>query len=171
MIKKILLALLAILVIIQFFRPERNESNDGTYAITKTYEVPAEVDEILKVSCNDCHSNKTVYPWYANVQPVAWWLNDHVEDGKRHLNFSEFTNRPIAIQNHKWEEVAEMVEKKEMPLKDYTYLGLHSEANLSDEQREVLISWAKSQMSYLKDNYPADSLVMPKRKPAPAASE
>ncbi|WP_297760343.1 heme-binding domain-containing protein [uncultured Muriicola sp.] len=168
MIKKILLALLVILVIIQFFRPERNESNDLTYAITKKYEVPAEVDEILRVSCNDCHSNKTVYPWYANVQPVAWWLNDHIEHGKGHLNFSEFTNRPIAIQNHKWEEVAEMVEKKEMPLKDYTYLGLHSEANLSDEQRELLISWAKSQMSYLKENYPADSLVMPKRKPAPA---
>ncbi len=168
MIKKILLALLAILVIIQFFRPERNESNDLTYAITKKYEVPAEVDEILKVSCNDCHSNKTVYPWYANVQPAAWWLSDHVEDGKRHLNFSEFTNMPIAIQNHKWEEVVEMVEEKEMPLKDYTYLGLHSEANLSEEQRELLISWAKSQMNYLKDNYPADSLVMPKRQPAPA---
>ncbi len=171
MIKKILLALLAILVIIQFFRPDKNESNDLTYAITTKYEVPAEVNEILKVSCNDCHSNKTVYPWYANVQPVAWWLNDHVEDGKRHLNFSEFTNRPIAIQNHKWEEVVEMVEKKEMPLADYTYLGLHSEANLSEEQRELLISWAKSQMSYLKENYPADSLVMPKRKPAPAASK
>jgi hypothetical protein len=171
MIKKILLALLAVLVIIQFFRPDKNESNDLTYAITKKYEVPAEVDEILKVSCNDCHSNKTEYPWYANVQPVAWWLNDHVEDGKRHLNFSEFTNRPIAIQNHKWEEVAEMVEKKEMPLADYTYLGLHSEANLSEEQRELLISWAKSQMNYLKENYPADSLVMPKRRPAPAASK
>jgi hypothetical protein len=170
MIKKILLALLAVLIIIQFFRPDKNESNDLTYAITKKYEVPAEVDEILKVSCNDCHSNKTVYPWYANVQPVAWWLNDHVEDGKRHLNFSEFTNRPIAIQNHKWEEVAEMVEKKEMPLADYTYLGLHSEANLSEEQRELLISWAKSQMNYLKENYPADSLVMPKRKPAPSTS-
>jgi len=171
MIKKILLALLVVLIIIQFFRPEKNDSNDGTYAISTKYEVPKEVDEILRVSCNDCHSNKTIYPWYANVQPVAWWLNDHVKVGKRHLNFSEFTNRPIAIQNHKWEEVVEMVEEKEMPLKDYTYLGLHSEANLSDEQREVLISWAKSQMSYLKDNYPADSLVMPKRQPSPAASK
>jgi hypothetical protein len=164
MFKKILIGLLLALVVIQFFRPEKNDSNNNTYAITTKYEVPKEVDEILRVSCNDCHSNNTTYPWYANVQPVAWWLNDHVEDGKRHLNFSEFTNRPIAIQNHKWEETIEMVEEKEMPLKDYTYLGLHSEANLSDEQREVLISWAKSQMTYLKDNYPADSLVMPKRR-------
>ncbi len=171
MIKKILLALLALLVIIQFFRPEKNESNDLTYDISTKYEVPKEVDEILRVSCNDCHSNKTEYPWYSNVQPVAWWLADHIEDGKRHLNFSEFTKRPIAIQNHKLEETIEMVEEKEMPLKDYTYLGLHAEANLSDEQREVLISWAKSQMTYLKDNYPADSLVMPKRRPAPAATK
>lgn len=170
MIKKILLALLALLVIIQFFRPEKNESNDLTYDISTKYEVPEEVDEILRVSCNDCHSNKTEYPWYSNVQPVAWWLADHIEDGKRHLNFSEFTKRPIAIQNHKLEETIEMVEEKEMPLKDYTYLGLHAEAKLSDEQREVLISWAKSQMTYLKDNYPADSLVMPKRRPATAAT-
>jgi len=171
MLKKILMGLLMVLVVIQFFKPEKNDSNDNTYAITTKYEVPKEVDEILRVSCNDCHSNNTVYPWYANVQPVAWWLNDHVVDGKRHLNFSEFTNRPIAIQNHKWEETAEMVEKKEMPLKDYTYLGLHSEAKLSDEQRELLISWAKSQMSYLKENYPSDSLVMPKRRPAPATAQ
>ncbi len=171
MLKKILIGLLLVLVVIQFFRPEKNDSNDETYAITTKYDVPKEVDDILRVSCNDCHSNNTVYPWYANVQPVAWWLNDHVVDGKRHLNFSEFTNRPIAIQNHKWEETIEMVEEKEMPLKDYTYLGLHSEANLSDEQREVLISWAKSQMTYLKENYPADSLVMPKRRQAPAAAK
>ena len=164
MLKKFLLGLVLVLVVIQFFRPERNESNDQTYAITTKYTVPQEVDAILKVSCNDCHSNKTEYPWYANVQPVAWWLDEHVVDGKRHLNFSEFTNRPIAIQNHKLEEVIEMVEEKEMPMEEYTYLGLHSEANLTDAQRQVLIDWAKSQMAYLKDNYPADSLVMPNRR-------
>jgi hypothetical protein len=164
MLKKILLGLVLVLVVIQFFRPERNESNDQTYAIATKYAVPQEVDAILKVSCNDCHSNKTEYPWYANIQPVAWWLDEHVVDGKRHLNFSEFTNRPIAIQNHKLEEVIEMVEEKEMPMEEYTYLGLHSEANLTDAQRQVLIDWAKSQMAYLKDNYPADSLVMPKRR-------
>jgi len=164
MLKKILLGLVLVLVVIQFFRPERNESNDQTFAIATKYTVPQEVDAILKVSCNDCHSNKTEYPWYANVQPVAWWLDEHVVDGKRHLNFSEFTNRPIAIQNHKLEEVIEMVEEKEMPMEEYTYLGLHSEANLTDAQRQVLIDWAKSQMAYLKDNYPADSLVMPNRR-------
>ncbi|MEB8345243.1 heme-binding domain-containing protein [Flavobacteriaceae bacterium KMM 6898] len=164
MLKKILIGLAIVLILIQFIRPDKNESNDLTYDISTKYYVPDDVNHLLQVSCNDCHSNKTEYPWYAKVQPVAWWLNDHVVDGKRHLNFSEFTKMPIAIQNHKLEETIEMVEEKEMPLKDYTYLGLHSEANLTQEEREKIIVWAKAQMTYLKATYPADSLVMPKRK-------
>lgn len=164
MLKKIGIVLVLALVVIQFFRPEKNNSNDLTYDITTKYEVPEEVDKILRVSCNDCHSNNTVYPWYAEVQPVGWWLNDHIEHGKGHLNFSEFTKRPVAIQNHKFEETVEMVEEKEMPLKDYTYFGLHPEANLTDEQRQTLIRWAKDQMTYLAKTYPADSLVMPSRR-------
>ena len=113
MLKKILTGLLVILIVIQFIRPDKNESNDLTYDVSTKYEVPDDVSHILQVSCNDCHSNKTEYPWYAEIQPVGWWLNNHVEDGKRHLNFSELTKRPIAIQNHKFEETVEMVEKKE----------------------------------------------------------
>ena len=157
--KKVLIGLGIILIIIQFIRPDKNESNDLTNDITTKYPVPEDVNHLLQVSCNDCHSNKTEYPWYANVQPVAWWLNDHVVDGKKHLN--------LFVQNHKFEEVVEMVEKKEMPLPSYTNLGLHSEANLSDEQRTKIIDWAKSQMNYLKNTYPADSLKFPERGPAP----
>ena len=92
MFKKILLALLALFLIIQLFRPEKNNSNDLTNAITIKYEVPEEVAVILKNACNDCHTNNTVYPWYANIQPAAWWLEEHVVDGKRHLNLSDFIN-------------------------------------------------------------------------------
>lgn len=167
MLKKVLIGLGIILIIIQFIRPDKNESNDLTNDITTKYPVPEDVNHLLQVSCNDCHSNKTVYPWYANVQPVAWWLNDHVVDGKKHLNFSDFTKMPLFVQNHKFEEVVEMVEKKEMPLPSYTNFGLHSEANLSDEQRTKIIDWAKSQMNYLKNTYPTDSLKFPERGPAP----
>jgi len=163
MIKKIGIALLAIFIIIQFFRPEKNNTNDLSNDVSKKYEVPEEVNKILTVACNDCHSNKTEYPWYANIQPVAWWLNDHVVDGKRHLNFSDFTQLPIAVQNHKFEEVIEVIEENEMPFESYTYLGLHKEANLNAEQKEALMNWAKSQMAYLKANYPADSLVLKRR--------
>ncbi|MGB5361862.1 MAG: heme-binding domain-containing protein [Aureibaculum sp.] len=171
MIKKILMGFVVVLVVIQFIRPDKNISNDETYAIATKYDVPAEVNEILKVACNDCHSNLTKYPWYSNIQPAAWWLDNHVKDGKRHLNFSEFTNMPIAFQNHKLEETVEMVEEHEMPLPSYTYLGLHSEAKLTDAQRKVVIDWAKGQMAYLKDTYPADSLVMPKRRKAPETDD
>ena len=164
MLKKILIGLGVILLIIQFIRPDKNDSNDQTHDISKRYEVPGDVDQLLKVSCNDCHSNKTEYPWYANVQPVAWWLNDHIVDGKRHLNFSEFTKRPLAVQNHKLEEIVEMVEKKYMPIDSYTNFGLHAEADLSDEQRKMITDWAEGQMNYLKKTYPADSLVLPKRR-------
>ena len=167
MVKKVLIGLGIALLIIQFFQPEKNESNDLTYDIATKYQVPDDVNHLLQVSCNDCHSNKTVYPWYAKVQPVAWWINKHVVDGKRHLNYSTFTQMPIARQNHKLEETIEMVEENEMPLASYTYLGLHSEAKLSDEQRTIIIDWAKAQMSYLEDTYPADSLVMPQRRQAP----
>lgn len=170
MIKIILIALLIIFLIIQFIRPDKNESNDQTYHVAKKYEVPENVNHILQESCNDCHSNKTEYPWYAKVQPVAWWLNDHVTEGKGHLNFSEFTSMSLAVQNHKFEEVVEMVEEKEMPLEDYTYLGLHQEANLTDSQRTMIMDWAKAQMTFLKNTYPADSLKMKRRGPAPPSS-
>ncbi|NNL09399.1 MAG: heme-binding domain-containing protein [Croceitalea sp.] len=158
------MGLLVVFVALQFFRPERNDSNDLTYDISTKYEVPVDVNHLLQVSCNDCHSNKTEYPWYANVQPVAWWLNDHVVDGKRHLNFSEFTKKPLYVQFHKFEETIEEVKEKEMPLKDYTYFGLHEEANLSDEQRKMIIDWAQNQMNHMKATYPADSLLFPNKR-------
>ena len=161
--KKFLIGLGLLLLIIQFIRPDKNELNDLTYDISTKYEVPGDVNHLMQVSCNDCHSNKTEYPWYANVQPVAWWLNHHVVDGKKHLNFSEFTKKPLFVQNHKLEEIMEMVEEKEMPLPSYTYFGLHPEANLTDAQRTMISDWAKAPMTYLRETYPADSLVFPKR--------
>ena len=161
--KKIGIALAIIIVVIQFIRPEKNISGNETYAIQTKYTLPNDVENIMQVSCYDCHSNTTKYPWYSNVQPADWFLADHVNDGKKHLNFSEFTNIPLFVQNHKLEEIKEMVEEKEMPLSSYTYFGLHPEANLTDAQRQKIIDWADSQMSYLKETYPADSLAFPKR--------
>jgi hypothetical protein len=164
MLKKILIGLLVVLVLIQFFRPEKNDSNDLTLDVSTKYKVPEDVSQILRVACNDCHSNKTNYPWYAQIQPVAWWLNDHVTEGKEHLNFSNFTQLPIAVQNHKFEEVIEVIDENEMPLESYTYLGLHPEAKLTEDQKTALKTWAREQMDLLKQTYPADSLVMKRRK-------
>lgn len=164
--KKLILSLAAILVIIQFIHPEKNESMDYTNDISKRFTIPAPVQETLKNACNDCHSNLSTYPWYSNIQPVGFWLNHHIEEGKEHLNFSTFTKLPIAVQNHKLEEVVETVEEGEMPMPSYTYFGLHPKANLSKEEKDALITWAKAQMDSLKANYPADSLKLKPRKKA-----
>ena len=73
----------------------------------------------------------------------------------------------MAIQNHKFEEIAETVKEGEMPLPSYTWLGLHSNANLTDAQRKTLVAWAQAQMDTLKAHYPPDSLILKRRQPPP----
>lgn len=139
--------LLAALLVIQFMpRPAKNISPAITQAhITKAVTVPAKVNEILKEACMDCHSNNTRYPWYSGLQPVASWMGDHVAEAKKELNFSEFGNYTAKRQRKKWEEIAEEVREKEMPLKSYTYT--HSGARLSAGDREMLVSWAESHIA------------------------
>jgi hypothetical protein len=167
MVKKILIGILVVIVAIQFYRPERNLSGENANDFSNKYQVPEAVSNILSVACYDCHTNKTNYPWYAHIQPVGYWIGQHVEDGKQHLNLSTFLSRNIAYQNHKLEEIIEQVEEKEMPLPSYTNLGMHPEANLTDEQRQILMRWAKAQMDTLRAQYPPDRL-LPSRWCAPS---
>ncbi|MEP6795540.1 MAG: heme-binding domain-containing protein [Saprospiraceae bacterium] len=167
MIRKILIGLIIIFIAIQFFHPAKNLSDDRKYDIRTKYTVPADVDTIFVKACNNCHTNKTDYPWYVNIQPVAWWLANHVSEGKQKLNFSTFTSRRIAFQNKKFEDIIENVKEKEMPLPSYTWLGLHPEAKITDAERKLIIDWATAQMDTLKAHFPADSLKMPKRPASP----
>jgi hypothetical protein len=161
-VKKILWFLLILFVVIQFFRPAKNVSTvASTNDIHNLYASSPEVKAILAKACNDCHSNNTVYPWYSNIQPVAWWLNDHIKDGKRHLNFSEFGSYRIAKQNKKLAECEEEITEGEMPLSSYTLI--HSNAKLTADEKKLLISWFTSIRDSLKAKYPADSLVVRKK--------
>ncbi|WP_026904921.1 heme-binding domain-containing protein [Pedobacter glucosidilyticus] len=140
--KKILLGLLAVLVIIQFIKPEKNISTTPSVnSIHNKFPANEETMQILKTACNDCHTNNTVYPWYANIQPVAWWLDSHVDDGKRHLNFDEFLTYKLKKQDHKLEELIESQEDHWMPLDSYTWI--HQDAKLNETQRLALVNWAK----------------------------
>jgi hypothetical protein len=140
--KKILWVLLILFIAIQFIRPARNESTElSKNDITNFYNVPANVTGILNESCNDCHTNNTVYPWYTNIQPVGWWLQNHVNEGKRELNFSEFGAYTPRKQDHKLEELIEMVGNDAMPLN--SYLWIHRSAKLSTDDKKLLIDWAK----------------------------
>ena len=92
-IKNMLTVLLLLFIGIQFIDVKKNISQDRSANAIENYEeVPAKALSILKTSCYDCHSNNTIYPSYSKVQPVKWWLADHVNSGKRHLNFDEFNS-------------------------------------------------------------------------------
>ncbi len=144
--KKFLYVVLAILILIQFIRPERNLGKAET---ENTIFVNAEVGTILQTSCFDCHSNYTNYPWYTNIQPIGWWLNHHVDEGKEELNFSEFESYSLKRKLHKLEEIKEMVEEGEMPLSSYTLI--HGDTKLSPEQKEILYTWVTETRLYLSD--------------------
>ncbi|ULQ56323.1 heme-binding domain-containing protein [Flavihumibacter rivuli] len=162
MIKKILTALLVILLVLQVFRPKKdnNASAPSPANINQFASVPDDVDKLLRTSCYDCHSNTTVYPWYTNIQPIGWWLEDHIKEGKGELNFDEFGNYNLRRQYHKLEEVAELVKENEMPLKSYTLV--HTEAKLSEEQKQQIILWTDKAMGDMRAKYPIDSLVKKK---------
>ncbi len=159
--KRFFLVLLILFIGIQFFRPSKNRS-DGPQPndISTKYPVPADVQAILKTSCYDCHSNNTVYPWYAEIQPVGWWLNDHIKDGKRDLNFSEFTSYRIRRQYRKLEEVADLVKENRMPISSYT--TIHKNAILNDQQKQVIYNWVQAVRDTIEATTPRDSLVRKK---------
>jgi len=141
--KRAILIILVLLVVIQFIRPSRNLTTElSANDITRHYTVPDTVSAILKKACNDCHSNYTRYPWYTNIQPVGWWLQHHVNDGKGELNFSEFGAYTAKRQSHKMQSVAKEVKDGDMPLD--SYLWIHKDAILSDGEKQVLINWADS---------------------------
>lgn len=161
MIKKILLVLLAVLVLIQFFHPKKNVSTGPSpNGIAAVYPVPDSVQQLLAVACNDCHSNNTRYPWYNNIQPVAWWLADHVSDGKKELNFDEFKTFSPRRQYNKMKSLVHEIEDGGMPLNSYTII--HKDAVLSPAQKQQLVSWAEDIQHRMEQAYPADSLTRKK---------
>ncbi|HEV8539405.1 MAG TPA: heme-binding domain-containing protein [Bacteroidota bacterium] len=156
-LKRIVMSLAGLLVVIQFIRPEKNVPDGSPLNdIGGKFTVPEDVVVVLRTSCYDCHSNETRYPWYAEIQPVGWWLNDHIHDAKEELNFSEFANYRPRRQYRKFEEITDQVKEGEMPLP--SYLILHNDAKLSPAHKERLTGWANSMRDSLKAMYPLDSL-------------
>jgi hypothetical protein len=132
------LAIPIVLVALQLFNPSfENPKIDPTLDFEKIANPPAELLSTLKAACYDCHSNETKWPWYSKIAPVSFWVNNHVQEGREKLNFSEY-GKP---QKEGDEEVAETVQEGEMPLKSYTYLGMHPEAKLTQAQKQLIIDW------------------------------
>jgi len=139
LVKTILVLALLVLVVMQFFRPEKNEAGYETVmAFEEDTKPTPQVASILKTQCYDCHSAQTQYPWYAEVAPVSWWLRDHIDDGKKHFNTSAWAEYSVKKKDHKLEELIEMVEDGEMPLDSYTWLH----GNLEPDDKKILLQWA-----------------------------
>ena len=161
--KTVALILLVVLVLIQFYpKPAKNESGiTGENFIGNNFPISDSVNKILTKACYDCHSNQTVYPWYTSIQPVALFLNDHIVDGKKELNFTTFTSYSLARQFKKLKEVEEMINEDEMPLTSYTLI--HRDASLNAAEKQLLINWSKNLRQIMTDKYPADSLIRKKK--------
>lgn len=140
--KKIILGIIVVFILMQFARPKKNDSRNGVNDITTVMEVPEDVQQILKTSCADCHSNFTKYPWYNEIAPVSWFVASHVNDGKEHLNFSEWTVYNNNQKEHIINDLKEVLESQEMPL--MSYLKMHKEAEMTPEQYKTLLDWVKT---------------------------
>lgn len=139
--KKALLAVLFIFLLIQIYQPARNIDNgqapsDG---FASFYNAPKEIQNLLQNSCYDCHSNNTDYPAYSYIQPIRYFMEKHIKEGKGELNFNEWTSYSSRKQRNKLNAMIGQIEKDKMPLKPYTLI--HKNARLKKEQTESLIKW------------------------------
>ncbi len=146
-IKKIGLILIVLLIGIQFI-PKKYNNNTLVSKIDfiEIYQPSQKVEKLIKTSCYDCHSNYTNYPFYSKIQPIAMLMNNHIEEGKEELNFSEFGNYSKRRKKSKIKSIISQIKKNEMPLKSYTLI--HKNAVFTTKEKELLTEW----LNTLKDS-------------------
>tara|TARA_R110002126_G_scaffold18493_2_gene70764 strand:+ start:2124 stop:2576 length:453 start_codon:yes stop_codon:yes gene_type:complete len=146
-VKIIVLVLLVAFVGVQFIPTVRNQSESTPktdFMLVNT--VPKNINEKLQVSCYDCHSNNTAYPWYNKVQPVAWLLENHINNGKEELNFNEWADYSDRRKKSKLKSIISQIRDDEMPLTSYTLI--HKDAKFSENEKQELMDW----LSGLRDS-------------------
>lgn len=142
-IKIIVLFLLVALLGIQMIPIELNQSNVvPNEDLLVLYEAPQNIEVIFKTSCYDCHSNNTVYPWYGKIQPFAWVLQDHIENGKEELNFNEFGSYSKRRKKNKLNSIASQIRDGKMPLDSYTFV--HRDSKLSEQEEDEVLAWIEN---------------------------
>ena len=127
---------------IQFIPTKLNQTNtvfkNDFLLVNKT---PKNIGLLLQTSCYDCHSNNTEYPWYNKVQPIAWFLENHIKEGKKELNFNEWDAFSVRRKNSKLKSIISQIENDEMPLTSYTLV--HRDAILSSSEKTLVIDYMK----------------------------
>lgn len=138
--KKILALFVVIIILLQFYPAQKpevifNNPND----LTTSSLIPEDVSILLKRACYDCHSNETKFPWYAKVAPSKWIVYKHINEGKEELNFSEWELNSKSDKAELLDEISTVLMDGEMPLEGYVLL--HSEAKLTEAEKETIINW------------------------------
>jgi hypothetical protein len=140
--RRVVLGAIGLAVVIQAYRPSRtNPPIDPKQEITAAMAVAPDVRPILSRSCDDCHSNRTVWPWYSEVAPISWGVISDVSDGRSHMDFSEWGTYPAYKRKDLLNDVCKMVTQHDMPL--VTYALLHPNARLSEADRQAICRWTK----------------------------
>lgn len=139
-IKEILFVIPVAFIAIQFIQPVRNQWEHVSQTdISFTFDIPSNVYTLLKNACYDCHSNNTIYPWYSNIQPVAWLMASDIKNGKEKMNFSEFGILSRRKQMSRLQVIENQIKDNVMPLPSYKLM--HKNARLNQEDKKVLIDW------------------------------
>jgi hypothetical protein len=134
---------LIVLVGIQFVPVQRDEIEPVTNAdFIEHYESPIVIGNIIRASCYDCHSNQSKYPWYSNVQPIGFLLQNHISEGKSELNLSEYGLLSNRMKRAKLKSILSQINDDKMPMP--SYLLLHSEAKLDSLKKALLVSYLDS---------------------------
>lgn len=143
-VKRFFLIVILAFLAIQAIRPDRsNPASDPSKSMEAEMAIPEDIRGMIGRACADCHSHNTVWPWYSQIAPVSWLLVRDVQEGRRHLNFSEWGNYPANKKSKKFSQIAGEVEENNMPMAPY--ILMHPEANLSVEERKRLIRWAEDE--------------------------
>ena len=133
---------------IQFIPTTRNESNVVlTTDFIKTFNPSVNIENILRTSCYDCHSNNTNYPWYNKIQPISRFLDGHIKEAKEELNFSEFDTFSNRKKKSKLKSIINQIKDDKMPLSSYTLI--HRDAKLSEKDKLELEKWLTELIRFL----------------------
>lgn len=139
------LGAVAVVVVIQAFRPSRtNPPIDPKQEIAAVMHVDTGVQSILDRSCNDCHSNRTVWPWYSQVAPISWGVASDVSDGRRHMNFSEWGTYPAYKQQDLLDKACKLVTQHDMP--PFTYNLIRAANRPTNSDRQAICTWTKAKI-------------------------
>lgn len=148
LIKWVAIGLVVVLALIQFANPARtNPPVVPGQDLFATNPPPAKLVSLLRASCYDCHSHETYWPWYSRVAPASWFVADHVKDGRKHLNFSEWPHDNPKRARSRWQNIRDEIESGGMPLRSYTLV--HADARLSAADKAALIEWAEAEAKRL----------------------